>query len=53
MELSSAVDWSEWGEFEDDLPCIAREECVRSFLGDAAADTLSRWPWDTGEGEDE
>lgn len=53
MELSSATVGAEWDEFDDDLPCLAREECVRSFLGDDAADSLNRWPWDAGEGEDE
>ena len=27
-------------DFDDDLPCLAREECVWSLLGDDAADAL-------------
>jgi hypothetical protein len=28
-------------DFDDDMPCLARAECVRAVLGDAAADSLS------------
>jgi hypothetical protein len=27
-------------DFDDDMPCLARAECIRGVLGDAAADSL-------------
>jgi hypothetical protein len=40
-------------DFDDDLPCLAREECVRSLLGGDAADALNRWPMEAGDGDDD
>ena len=49
MELSAAG----WDDFDDDLPCLARSECVRSVLGDRAADSLDEPPPETGDGDDD
>jgi hypothetical protein len=47
MELSSAP-W--WDEFDDEFPCLAREECVGRLLRDPAAPIL---PADLSEGDDD
>ncbi len=41
-----------WDELDDDMPCLARPECVRSVLGDEAADSLNE-PLEFGDGEDD
>ncbi len=41
-----------WDDFDDDMPCLARPESVRSILGDEAADSLSK-PLDFGDGDDD
>ena len=50
MEMSGAAIWE---DLDDDLPCLAREECVRSLLGEEAAAAMNRWPLDLADGDDE
>jgi hypothetical protein len=53
MELSGAAVLDDFDDFDDDLPCLAREECVRSLLGNDAADALNRWLMEFGDGDDD
>ena len=49
MEISTAF----WEDLDDELPCLAREECIRGLLGDDVAQSLDQWPFEAGEGDDD
>jgi hypothetical protein len=49
MELSTV----DLDNFDDDLPCLARESCVQDLLRDAPADCLYCRLEDLSDGDDD
>ncbi len=53
MEPSKWDDFeSEWDDFGEDVPCLAREDCIEDLLRDAPADCLYCRLAELDEGDD-